>query len=132
MYLYLLIFGAIFMLFIQQTYWVLIHVRYASRPGVSKKTWFLSSFNCQTSRRGASLVSQTIKNLSTMEETWVWSLSREDPLEKGMVTHFSILTWRMPWTEEPDERQSMGSQRVRHHWATNTFSCFFLSRRERH
>ena len=51
----------------------------------------------------------------------VWSLGWEDPLEKGMATHSSIVVWRIPWTEEPDGLQSTGSQRVRHDWATNTF-----------
>ena len=45
---------------------------------------------------------QMIKNLPVMQETWVQSLDQEDPLEKGMATHSSILTWRIPWTEEPD------------------------------
>ena len=45
-----------------------------------------------------------------MHETWVQSLSQEDPLEQGMAMHSSILTWRIPWTEEPGELQSMGSQ----------------------
>ena len=49
-----------------------------------------------------------------MQETQVRSLGLEDPLEKGMVTHSSILDWRIPWTEEPGGLQSMGSQRVRH------------------
>ena len=49
-----------------------------------------------------------------MQETWVQSLGWEDPLEKGMATHFSILAWRIPWTEEPDGLQSMGLQRVGH------------------
>ena len=56
-----------------------------------------------------------------MQETWVWSSGREDPLEKGMATHSSILAWRIPWTEEPVGLQSMGSQRDWHDWATNTF-----------
>ena len=56
-----------------------------------------------------------------MQETWVQSLGWEDPLEKGMSTHSSILAWRIPWTEEPGRLQSMGSQRVGHNWATNTF-----------
>ena len=55
---------------------------------------------------------QTVKNLPAMQETWVRSLGQEDPLEKGMATHSSILVWRIPWTEEPDREQSMGSQRV--------------------
>ena len=63
---------------------------------------------------GASLVAQLIKNLPAMQETWVLSLGQKDPLEKGMVTHSSILAWRIPGTEEPGRLQSMGSQRVRH------------------
>ena len=51
----------------------------------------------------------------------VWSLGWEDPLEKGMATHLSILAWRIPRTEEPGGLPSMGSQRVRHNWATNTW-----------
>ena len=62
----------------------------------------------------ASLVAQTVKNLAAMQETWVQSLLWEDPLEEGMATHFSILTWKIPWTEEPGELQSMGSHRVGH------------------
>ena len=63
---------------------------------------------------GASLVAQLVKNLPAMQETQVQSLGHEDPLEKGMVTHSSILAWRIPWTEEPGRLQSMRSQRVRH------------------
>ena len=68
----------------------------------------------------ASLVAQMVNNLPIMQETWVQSLDQEDPLEKGMATHSSILAWRIPWTEEPGGLQSMGLQRVRHDWATNT------------
>ena len=60
----------------------------------------------------ASLVAQTVKHLSTMQETWVCSLGWEDPLEKEMATHSSILAWRIPWTEESGSIQSMGLQRV--------------------
>ena len=60
------------------------------------------------------MVAQTIKNLPAMQETGVLSLGREDPLEKEMATHPSILAWRSPWTEKPDGLQSMGSQKVRH------------------
>ena len=49
-----------------------------------------------------------------VQETWVWSLDWEDPLEEGMAAHSSILAWRIPWTEEPGGLQSLGSQRVRH------------------
>ena len=65
-------------------------------------------------------MAQTVKNLPEMQETQVRSLGQEEPLEKGMVTHSSILTWRIPWTEEPGGLQSM--QRVGHDRATNTFS----------
>ena len=56
----------------------------------------------------ASLVTQTVKNLPAMPETWIWSLGREDPLEEGMATHSSILAWEISWTEEPGRLQSMG------------------------
>ena len=62
----------------------------------------------------ASLVAQAVKNLLAMQETQVRSLSQEDPPEKGMATHFSVLAWGIPWTEEPGGLQSMGSQRVGH------------------
>ena len=68
----------------------------------------------------APLVTQKVKNLPAMQETWVWSLGWEDPLEKGMETHSSILAWRIPWTEEPGGLQSRGLQRVGHDWVTNT------------
>ena len=55
-----------------------------------------------------------VKNLPVMQETWVQSLGWEDPLEKGMATHSSILAWRILWTEEPGGLQSMGSQGVRY------------------
>ena len=59
-------------------------------------------------------MAQVVKNLPAMQETQVRSLGQEDTLEKGMATHFSILTWRISWTEEPGGLQSMGSQRVGH------------------
>ena len=55
-----------------------------------------------------------VKNLPAVQKTWVHSLGQEDPLEKGMSTHSSILAWTIAWTEEPDGLQAMGSQRVRH------------------
>ena len=58
-----------------------------------------------------------VKHLPAMQETqetWVQSLGQEDPLEEEMATHSSILTWRIPWTEEPGRLQSMGSHRIRH------------------
>ena len=59
-------------------------------------------------------MAQTVKNLPAMQETQVQSLGREDPLEKGMAIHSSILAWRIPWTEEPGGIQSMRPQRVGH------------------
>ena len=59
-------------------------------------------------------MAQPIKNLPALQETWFRSLGQEDPLEKGMATHYSILAWKVPWTEEPGGLQSMGSQRVGH------------------
>ena len=53
----------------------------------------------------ASLVAQMVKNLPSLQETWVQSLGWEDPLEKGMATHSSILAWRIPWTEKPGETE---------------------------
>ena len=61
-----------------------------------------------------SLVAQRIKNLPAMQKTWVWFLGREDPLEKEIATHSSVLAWRIPWTVGPGGLQSMGSQRVGH------------------
>ena len=62
----------------------------------------------------ASLVAQTVKKLPAVQETWVRSLGREDPLENGMVSHSSILAWRIQWTEELGGLQSTGSKRVGH------------------
>ena len=60
-----------------------------------------------------------VKNLPAVQETpetWIQSLGREDPLNKEMATHSSILAWEIPWTEKPGELQFMGLQRVRHEW----------------
>ena len=86
------------------------------------ETFFKNSFMFTLFQGQASLVAQTVKNLPTMQEIWVQSLGWEVPLEKGMVTHSSILAWKIPWIEEPGKLQSMGLQRVRHDWATNTFT----------
>ena len=67
-----------------------------------------------TGANEASLVAQMVKHLSAMQDTWVQSLDWEDPLEKEMASHSSILAWKIPWMEEPGRLQSTGSQRVRH------------------
>ena len=62
----------------------------------------------------ASLIAQSVKNLPAVQETWVQSLGREDPLEKEVATHSSILAWKISRTQEPGRLQSLGSQGVRH------------------
>ena len=62
----------------------------------------------------SSLVAQMVKNLPAMQEMWVQSLGQENPLEKGMATHSSILVWEIPWKKEAGQLQSMGSKRAGH------------------
>ena len=59
-------------------------------------------------------MAQTVKDLPAIQETWVQSLAWDDPLEKAVAPHSSILAWRIPWIEEPGRLQPMGSQRVGH------------------
>ena len=76
----------------------------------------------------ASLMVQMVKNLLTMQETWVLSPSQEDPLEKGMATHSIILAWRITWTEKPGGLYVVhGSQKVEKDWETKWFSHFHFS-----
>ena len=70
---------------------------------------------------GACLVAQMVKNLPTILKTQLRSLGWENPMATGMATHFNILAWIIPCTEESDRLQSVGSQRVSHDWAINTF-----------
>ena len=84
---------------------------------------FLSFLSCLF---GNSPVAQMVNCLPAMWETWVWSLGREDPLEKEMATHSSTLAWKIAWTEGPGRLQSMGSQRVRQDWA-NSLHFIMLS-----
>ena len=67
-------------------------------------------------------MAQTVKSLPAVQETGVQTLGQEDPLEKEMATHSSILAWEIPWSEEPGGLQSMRSQRVVHDWVSNTFT----------
>ena len=71
------------------------------------------------------LVTQMVRNPPAVQETWVHSLGREDPLEKGMATYSSILAQKIPWIADPGGLQSMVSQRLRHDWVTNTFTVSF-------
>ena len=81
-------------------------------PGLGRSTGEGIGYPLQYS--WAYLVAQMVKNQPAMQETWVQSLGWEDPLEKGMATHSSILVWRIPWTEEPNRLESTRLQRVRH------------------
>ena len=96
------------------------HFPSSSSFGVTAQSQFLgNTFTCSWSfsgcfTLGTSLVAQMVKNPPLMWGTWVQSLDWEDPLEKGMATHSSILAWGIPWTEEPGWLQYMGSQRVGH------------------
>ena len=67
-----------------------------------------------------------VKHLPTVQETWVQSLGQEDPLEKEMATHSSILAWKIPWTQEPGRLQSMGSLGVGHDRATSLSLFTFM------
>ena len=69
---------------------------------------------------GGAVGKESACSVQETQEMWVWSLCQEDPLEKGMAMHSSIIAWRIPWTEETGGLQSMGSQRVGHGWVTNT------------
>ena len=71
-------------------------------------------------------MAQTVKCLPAMWETWVQSLGREDPMEKGVATHSSTVTWRIPWREEPGGLWSMGSQRVGHETGGTLFHNFLF------
>ena len=84
--------------------------------GLSNRLGLVTSLHFRSS-----LVAQMVKSLDAMQETCVQSLGWEDPLEEGMVTHSSILAWEIPRTEETGRLPSMGSQRVKHDWVTNTW-----------
>ena len=75
----------------------------------------------------ASLVAQRLKRPPAMQETWVWSLGREDSLEKEMATHSSITAWKTPWTEEPGRLQCLGSQKIGHDWATSLTTVWLVT-----
>ena len=106
--------------------------RVVKKKWIKKKEILIECYHCITSRMWVSSgwtkdnnncyclgMAQRVKRLPAMQETWVWSLSHEDPLEKEMATHSSTLAWKIPWTEKPGGLQSMDSQRVRHNWATS-------------
>ena len=111
-------------------HWTTFDPLHCLHPGVSAQHFFLGYWSGLLT--WTSLVAQMVKCLPTVWETWVQSLGGEDLLEKEMATHSSILAWRIPWMEDPGRLQSMGSQRVRHDWATlllwfNLSLCFHQS-----
>ena len=94
-------------------------------PGTQGLDWKLRSGPSSAVKWGAAVGfpdGSDCKESPEMQKTRVWSLGQEEPLEESMATHSSILAWRIPWTEEPGRLLSMGSQRVRHDWVTNTFT----------
>ena len=78
------------------------------------KFWYIVFFQVYVFYSGIHDTGFPVKSLPAMQETRVQSLGQEDSLEKGMAIHFSILAWRIPWTEEPGDLQSTRLQRVRH------------------
>ena len=78
-----------------------------------KRPWKAGITGEEGGNEVSSTVAQMVKSLPAMQEIWVSSLGWDDPLEKEIATHSSILAWRIPWTEEPGGLQSTGSQRVR-------------------
>ena len=83
-----------------------------SKDDRSSSKCVLQILNCDYGDDGGSLVAQMVKNLPAMQESRVQSLAWEEPLEKGISTHTSVLAWKIPWPEEPGGLQSMGSQRI--------------------
>ena len=90
---------------------------YSANKGLYSQSYSFSSSH---------IVAQMVKSLPAVRETQVRSLDQEDPLEKEMATHSSILVWKIPWMEEPGQLQSEGSQRVGHNWTTSLSFFFFL------
>ena len=100
-------------------YFLICWLNYRQRHSEGRRRWDGLTSSMETYPLPASLVAQMVKHLSTMRETWVRSLGREDLLEKETAIHSSTLAWKIPWTDEPDKLQSMRSQRVGHDWATS-------------
>ena len=92
---------------------------HAAIHGVTKSQTWLSDWTELNS-----LVAQRLKHLPPVQETRVWSLGQEDPLEKEMAIHSSIFAWRIPWTEKPSRLQSTGSQRVGHYLSDFTIYIY--------
>ena len=98
--------------------------------GGNEKLWKFSSIWGNLGIFRASLVAQRLNHLPAMWETCVRSLGQEDPLEKEMATHSSILAWRISWMEAPGGLQSMGSQRVGHDWVTSLYTSLGIFKKQ--
>ena len=90
-------------------------------------TYIIYYSNLIVPQTRASFIAQWVKNLPALQETWVWFLGQEDPPEKEMTIHSSILAWKISWTEEPGRLQSLGSQRVRHNLAIKQLEWVAIS-----
>ena len=101
-----------------------------SRTESRKCKWLHMIISIISNKSETHLGAQRVKYLPVTRETWVPSLDWEDPLEKGMTTHSSILAWRIPWSEESGGLQSMGSQRIGHDLATNISIFLFFTEHE--
>ena len=84
---------------------------------------YIQHFRYAYTKHGGFLGGSVVKNTTAVQETQFQFLGQEDALKEEMATYSSILAWKIPWTEEPGGLQSMGSQRVKHNWATNTFNA---------
>ena len=101
-------------------------VRGKRRPTNERQARHQTIHRCLSVILKKCLGAQTVKHLPAMWETRVPSLGWEDPLEKELATHSSMLAWKISWREEPGGMQSMGSQRVGHNWETNTYLLTYL------
>ena len=92
------------------------------KPLLPSESNIWALYSCLIFSYRAFVMAEMVNNLPAMQLTCVDSLFQEDSLEKGVDTHFSILAWRIPWTEEPGGLQSLGSQRIRNNWETNSYT----------
>ena len=99
-----------------------IFVNYRCHNKITQSRWFKQQKFISSQFWWASLVVQRVKNLPAVQKIRVWSLGWEDLLEKGMATHSSILTWRIPWSEEPGRLQVYGVEKSLTQWVFNSFT----------
>ena len=110
---------------------IIINTNNHPRRNLLQLKYFSGSLQKEIPHNRASLVLQMVKTLPPLQKTWIWSLGWENPLEEGMAIHFSILAW-IPMDRGACGLQSMGSQRVRHNWATKHIICLSQWLKGRH